>query len=83
VEADASGRSPAPPASPMAAWLAAADRLQPARVTAQRLLTGDHLLAAGLPPGPEFRTILQRAFEAQARGEFDDEAGALEWLRGQ
>lgn len=44
------------------------------------LLTGDHLIAAGMKPGPAFRPILEDALNAQDEGVFDDEAGALAWL---
>jgi len=39
------------------------------------------LIAAGLAPGPEFKALLAAAFEAQLDGAFNDEAGALLWLR--
>lgn len=45
------------------------------------VLLGRHLLAAGLQPGPIFRTITDAAYEAQLDGAFADEPGALEWLR--
>jgi tRNA nucleotidyltransferase (CCA-adding enzyme) len=45
------------------------------------LLLGRHLIAAGLTPGPEFRRLLDAAFEAQLEGAFSDEAGALAWWR--
>ena len=45
------------------------------------LLLGRHLVAAGLPPGPEFKHLLDAAFEAQLDGAFADESTALIWLR--
>lgn len=45
------------------------------------LLLGRHLIEAGLRPGPEFRGLLDRAFEAQLDGAFRDEAGAREFLK--
>ncbi len=45
------------------------------------LLLGRHLIAAGLVPGPEFKRLLDAAFEAQLDGAFADESGALMWLR--
>ncbi len=45
------------------------------------LLLGRHLIAAGLAPGPEFKRLLDAAFEAQLDGAFADESGALIWLR--
>jgi tRNA nucleotidyltransferase (CCA-adding enzyme) len=47
---------------------------------AKGLLTGDHLIAAGMQPGPAFKPILAAALAAQDAGEFEDEAGALRWL---
>lgn len=49
--------------------------------TMKPLLTGNHLIAAGMKPGPEFRPILDDALAAQDEGLFDDEAGALAWMR--
>jgi len=45
------------------------------------ILQGRHLVALGRPPGPEFKPILDAAFEAQMDGAFADEAGAIAWLR--
>jgi tRNA nucleotidyltransferase (CCA-adding enzyme) len=42
---------------------------------------GRHLLALGLPAGPDFKRILEAAFEAQLDGAFKDEASGLVWLR--
>lgn len=61
-------------------WLAAAADLKVTERPAKGLLTGDHLIAAGMKPGPPFRPLLAAALEAQDAGEFEDEAGALRWL---
>ncbi len=45
------------------------------------ILLGRHLIAAGLAPGPEFKRLLDNAFEAQLDGAFTDESTALIWLR--
>lgn len=45
------------------------------------ILLGRHLIAAGLQPGPEFKALLEKAFNAQLDGFFSDEAAALLWLR--
>ena len=34
-----------------------------------------------MKPGPEFKPLIDAAFEAQLDGAFADEAGGLEWLR--
>ncbi len=45
------------------------------------LVQGRHLVKRGLKPGPEFRTILDAAFEAQLDGVFGDEAAGEAWLQ--
>lgn len=50
---------------------------------AKGLLTWDHLIAAGMIPGPAFKPVLAAALAAQDAGEFDDEAGALAWFAAQ
>jgi tRNA nucleotidyltransferase (CCA-adding enzyme) len=47
----------------------------------QPLVLGRHLLALGHRPGPEFKPVLDAAFEAQLDGAFADEAGGAIWLR--
>jgi tRNA nucleotidyltransferase (CCA-adding enzyme) len=47
------------------------------------LLHGRHLIEHGRKPGPEFKPILDRAYEAQLDGAFDDVSGALDWVRSQ
>jgi tRNA nucleotidyltransferase (CCA-adding enzyme) len=44
------------------------------------LMLGRHLVALGRRPGPDFKTILEAAFEAQLDGAFTDEAGGIAWL---
>jgi tRNA nucleotidyltransferase (CCA-adding enzyme) len=44
------------------------------------LILGRHLVELGLTPGPQFKPILDAAFEAQTDGAFTDEAGGLQWL---
>lgn len=45
------------------------------------LLLGRHLIEAGFKPGPEFKKILDRAFEAQLDGNFDTIESALAWFK--
>ena len=45
------------------------------------LVLGRHLIALGLPPGPQFKPALDAAFESQLDGAFADEAGGVEWMR--
>jgi len=45
------------------------------------LLLGRHLLALGMKPSPDFKPLLDAAFEAQLDGTFVDEAGGVTWLQ--
>ena len=78
--ADRAGRGDPSAPNNAAAWLAVASDLRVAERPAKGLLTGDHLIAAGMKPGPAFRPLLADALAAQDAGEFEDEAGALQWL---
>ncbi len=44
------------------------------------LLLGRHLIERGLKPSPEFKVILDKAYEAQLDGAFSDTQTALKWL---
>jgi tRNA nucleotidyltransferase (CCA-adding enzyme) len=80
--ADCKGRGNPDAPSPAGAWLEVGQDLKVAERPAKGLLTGDHLIAAGMVPGPAFRPLLAAALAAQDAGEFADEAGALQWLAG-
>jgi tRNA nucleotidyltransferase (CCA-adding enzyme) len=82
IEADASGRPPAPPARPGRHLVAAAERLAraPVAVTVAPLITGKDLIARGLTPGTGFGPILAAAAAAQQSGAIHDEADARRWL---
>ncbi|HAM35524.1 MAG TPA: hypothetical protein DEB40_01825 [Elusimicrobia bacterium] len=45
-------------------------------------LSGDDLQAAGLEPGPEFRSLLDAAAKAQWQGRISSRGQALKWLGG-
>jgi tRNA nucleotidyltransferase (CCA-adding enzyme) len=45
------------------------------------IVLGRHLLELGRQAGPDFKPILDAAFEAQLDGAFRDEAGGIAWLR--
>lgn len=47
----------------------------------KRLLTGDHLIAHGLTPGPLFKKVLDQALDVQDREGWTTEAEAILWLR--
>jgi tRNA nucleotidyltransferase (CCA-adding enzyme) len=82
IEADASGRPPAPPARPGIHLVAAAQRLShvPEKQTVSPLVTGADLIARGLTPGPAFAPILAAGAEAQRTGTITNREGALRWL---
>ena len=78
VDADCAGRGASSKPSPAKAWLAIAETIGAA--PARGLLTGEHLIARGLKPGPEFGRILGEALAAQDDEVFTDEAGAVDWF---
>ena len=78
--ADCKGRGNPDAPSPAGEWLELGRDLQVTERPAKGLLTGDHLIAAGMVPGPAFRPLLAEALAAQDAGEFSDEAGAVRWL---
>jgi tRNA nucleotidyltransferase (CCA-adding enzyme) len=45
------------------------------------IILGRHLVAMGMQPGPEFKPVLDAAFEAQLEGVFSDEEGGKAWLK--
>ena len=59
----------------------AARRLALEHAAPKAILLGRHLIALGLPPGPQFKPALDAAFESQLDGAFADEAGGLAWMR--
>jgi len=84
MTADALGR---PPKSPLETR-ALIERLQAKaaalalETTAPRpLVLGRHLIGLGHAPGPEFKRILDAAFEAQLDGAFADEEGGIAWVK--
>jgi tRNA nucleotidyltransferase (CCA-adding enzyme) len=78
--ADVNGRGAAATPSPADAWLEMSRGLHVSERPAPGLLTGRHLIAAGMKPGPEFKQILAAAVVAQDEGQFGDEAGAVQWF---
>ena len=78
--ADAKGRGNPDWYSTADPWFEMGRDLHVEERPAKGLLTGDHLIAAGMKPGPAFRPLLAEALAAQDAGEFEDEAGAVAWL---
>ncbi|MBI5382073.1 MAG: HD domain-containing protein [Opitutae bacterium] len=84
MTADACGRPPLSPRDSLVLIAVLRNRAHELAVADQAprpILLGRHLQAQGLAPGPNFKPILDTAFEAQLEGAFADEANALVWLR--
>jgi len=85
MRADHDGRPPLHSAETLAridALGAKAQALALANAAPRPLVLGRHLIARGWTPGPEFKSVLDAAFEAQLDGLFHDEAGGCAWLDG-
>jgi len=85
MEADSMGRPPLPPTDVLALVARLRERASSLalRAAAPRpIILGRHLIALGRKPGPDFKPVLDAAFEAQLDGAFADEAGGLAWIRG-
>jgi tRNA nucleotidyltransferase (CCA-adding enzyme) len=81
VEADNMGRGVGSHPGPAGEWVCLARDIAVDRSPAPPLLTGKDLIDAGMKPGPNFKTILAAAQEAQDDGAFGDRDGALAWFR--
>lgn len=79
VEADASGRYPAPPSRPALSWLKLARELKHQHNRPAPLLTGKMLLDLGEKAGPGMGEILAKAYQAQLDGTIYDRASAMQW----
>jgi tRNA nucleotidyltransferase (CCA-adding enzyme) len=80
VGADRKGRGNPDAVNDANAWLYVARNLTIEDKPKPGILNGGHLINHGLTPGPQFKTILDGALQAQDNGEITDEAGALAWL---
>ena len=78
LASDVGGRASSSRESPAATWLNIAAKVGPA--AQPPLLRGQHLIARGFVPGPEFRLILAEAVRAQDDGVIATEAEAAAWL---
>jgi len=84
MRADANGRPPLESPETHAridALVLHARTLQLAQLAPRPIVLGRHLLELGRKPSPDFKRVLDAAFEAQLDGTFADEAGGLAWLR--
>lgn len=80
VEADKGGRGIGSRPDGTDRWMELAAELGTEREPVKAILRGEHLMAAGMRPGPAFAPIMRDAQAAQDDGEFTDEAGAVAWL---
>lgn len=82
IEADASGRPPLPKGMPAGAarMLALSATLKVSEAKPKGILSGKHLLAKGLQPGPVFGIILREAYQLELDGVIANEAEAESWL---
>ncbi|KQW05329.1 hypothetical protein ASC66_09870 [Leifsonia sp. Root4] len=80
VDADCAGRGPSAKPSPANRWLDVAANTTVGDTPRKGILTGEHLIARGYIPGPEFTPLLAAALDAQDDGSIHDEASALAWL---
>ncbi len=84
MTADALGRPPLNPASSTTLIAILREHAQSLSLRTEPphpILLGRHLISLEQPTGPQFKPILDKAFEAQLDGEFFDEAGAIDWAK--
>lgn len=81
VDADVTGRGAGNKEPFGEQWVAMSVRLGDGQTRPPAaLLRGEHLMATGMKPGPDFAKIIDASVLAQDEGVFDDEAGAKRWL---
>ena len=78
--ADRGGRGPASGPASTERWLELAERAGTTHRPTAAILTGRHLVDAGMDPGPEFKNLLAEALLAQDQGVFTTEDEARAWL---
>lgn len=82
IEADMNGRPPKTYEVPqyLTDMVDIANELQIINNKPKPIIMGKHLIERGMKPGPEFKPILDDAFEAQMNGDFDNEITGVIWL---
>lgn len=81
VEADASGRAPAPPSRPAQTWVERAQQMNIHQSRPIPIVSGKMLIQYGVKPGPEMGQQLEKAYHEQLNGEFDTTEEAVIWLK--
>lgn len=82
VGADSSGRPPLPVQEPGAPFLAVAAQLAVTTTPVAALVNGSDVIACGIAPGPQIKTILAACYDAQLDGVYETRAEGLAWLQG-
>ena len=82
IEADHSGRPPLPKHCPEVGMdiLSIGARLNITQDQPVPILQGRHLIGAGLTPAPNFKTLLNKSYDAQLDGLVDSVESALQFL---
>ena len=77
------GRPPLPAVIPegVVALEAKAAELEVQSQAPKPILLGRHLIDLGMRPSPEFKPILDAAYEAQLEGRFNTLEGAITWFQ--
>jgi tRNA nucleotidyltransferase (CCA-adding enzyme) len=81
TEADACGRHPAPPCRPALSWLKLAEEVSVKREKEAPIVTGKLLIQWGVKPSPAMGKLLDKAYEAQLDGLFNNESTAKTWYK--
>jgi tRNA nucleotidyltransferase (CCA-adding enzyme) len=83
VEADCAGRPPLPVDCPEGAWLLErAHALEVSHAKPVPWVLGRHLIDMGMKPSPQFKVILDAAYEAQLEGQIRSLEEGLSFVRG-
>ena len=83
VESDLSGRPPMPrqQSEAMQQLLDLAQDMKIEYTKPAHIIQGRNLIELGYQPAPWFRSILDKCYEAQLDGVFEDQASGLDYLR--
>ena len=80
-ESDATGCISDRPHRPLEPWIDLAQKLDVFEAPPKMIVQGRDLIPLGVEPGPEMGKILNRIFEAQLDGEFDDLQTGITWFQ--
>lgn len=80
TQADACGRTPAPPSRPGLPWLEKAIDVHVSEQKSKAIVTGKLLLSWGMKPSAEMGEVLEKAYAAQMDEVFHDEISAHDWF---